>query len=450
MNFNSEINWPLVKIDDIKSDNPNSITIGPFGSRMKSDCYVDSGIPVIRGSNLTSGRKLAGKFVYITEEKAKELSSSIVLKNDLVFPHRGAIGEVGIIMEDKRYILSSSLMKLACDLDKAHPLYLYYFFKSKQGRHELLKNASQVGTPGIGQPLTSLRNITLKLPEPDEQKKIANILSKIDDKIELNHQINQTLEEIAQAIFKSWFVDFDPVKAKIAAKGNGQNPDRAAMLAISGKSAEAFEQLSAEQKKSLAETAALFPDEMQGSELGEIPKGWDIKKVEDIVTRLKPSKRYTSKQVEPYGTIPVFEQGNSILLGFHNDKPGFNATPENPKFIFGDHTCITHLTTKPFDISQNVIPLTGKCFHTLWVFHAIKDKQVFQEYRRHWAEFIIHEIVTPNEELAYFYATKIRDMYDYIDQLEAENLTLTLLRDTLLPKLLSGEIELNNIEINNE
>ena len=139
----------------MQAPEPGSIAIGPFGSRMKSDCYVEDGIPVIRGTNITGGPTFDGEFVYITEEKADTLGSSNVYQSDLVFPHRGSIGEVGIILEDKRYVLSSSLMKLTCDREKVNPKFLYYFFKSSTGRHELLKNASQVGTPGIGQPLTS-------------------------------------------------------------------------------------------------------------------------------------------------------------------------------------------------------------------------------------------------------------------------------------------------------
>jgi type I restriction enzyme S subunit len=288
MNFDYKLpeGWVNSSIDDLRAKNKTSIAIGPFGSRMKSDCYVETGIPVIRGTNLTGGRAFEGEFVYITEEKANELGGANVYKNDLVFPHRGAIGEVGIISEDRRYVLSTSLMKLTCNRKKAYPLFLYYFFKSKLGRHELLKNASQVGTPGIGQPLTSLKNIRLNLPPLNQQEEIAKILGSLDDKIELNRQINQTLEHIAQAIFKSWFVDFEPVKAKIQAKQNAQDLERAAMCAISGKTdAELDVFLDAstpEQRQQLTATAALFPDELEESELGPIPKGWGVKPLDAI------------------------------------------------------------------------------------------------------------------------------------------------------------------------
>src|SRR5207249_6283858 len=141
--------------------------------------------------------------------------NAIVHGDDLVFPHRGAIGKIGIVPRDntERYALSSSLMKLTCDRAKVEPLFLFYFFRSSEGQHELLKNASTVGTPGIGQPLSSLRSITIPVPPLSEQRAIAQVLGTLDDKIELNRRMNETLEGMARALFKSCFVDFEPARA---------------------------------------------------------------------------------------------------------------------------------------------------------------------------------------------------------------------------------------------
>lgn len=151
--------WPTRSIDELKAKSRAAIAIGPFGSRMKSDCYVPSGVPVIRGTNISDTRELIGEMVCITPEKAEEVQSSIIFADDLFFPHRGSIGLVGIVPQKgaARYVQSSSMMKLTCDRSQIEPLYLFYFFRSAQGRQELLKNASTVGTPGIGQPLSSLK-----------------------------------------------------------------------------------------------------------------------------------------------------------------------------------------------------------------------------------------------------------------------------------------------------
>jgi len=194
-----------------------------------------------------------------------------------------------------------------------------------------------------------------------------------------------------------------------------------------------------EQLEALAD---LFPNQLADSELGEIPEGWKVSKVKDIVHRLKPNQKFTKKQVEPHGKIPVYEQGAKILLGYHNNEAGFNATPENPIFIFGDHTCVTHLSCEPFDISSNVIPLEGKNYPTMWVFNAIKEIQQFQEYRRHWSEFIIKEVICPSECLAVKFSEFSTNFAKLIESNASENSYLSQARDSLLPKLLSGEIDL--------
>ncbi len=115
------------------------MAVGPFGSRMKADLYVPSGVRVIRGNNLSGGREPEGEYVHVAEETADSLASCCLKPGDLVFPHRGNIGEVGITPDDGlRYMLSTSLMKLSPDRDKAEPLFLMYFFKSAVGRAALL------------------------------------------------------------------------------------------------------------------------------------------------------------------------------------------------------------------------------------------------------------------------------------------------------------------------
>jgi type I restriction enzyme S subunit len=120
---------------------------------MKADVYTDSGVPIVRGNNLGGRPGFTGDFVYVDEAVAQKFKRCEVLPGDLVFPHRGAIGEVGLAIDEKpgRWLLSTSLMKLRPHPNKADARFLFYFFRSHEGRHQLLRNASQVGTPGIGQ-----------------------------------------------------------------------------------------------------------------------------------------------------------------------------------------------------------------------------------------------------------------------------------------------------------
>lgn len=296
---------------------------------------------------------------------------------------------------------------------------------------------------GAANPLitqTDLGRLEIPVPERTTQSAIATVLGRLDEKIDLNRRINQTLEAMAQAIFKSWFVDFDPVKAKIAAKQEGRDPLRAAMSAISGKLDAELDALPPEQYAQLATTAALFPDEMKESELGDIPRGWSVSKVEKLLSRLSAKARYIKEQVSAYGQIPVFEQGASILLGYHNGGASYPASAESPMFIFGDHTCVTRLSFQPFDISQNVIPLQGKDRATAWVYYAIKEKQKFQEYRRHWMELISKDVVIATADICLEFSKRITKLHLQIEANERQMQSLRELRDTLLPKLLSGEL----------
>ena len=142
----------------------------------------------------------------------------------------------------------------------------------------------------------ALAEFNLRLPEKGKRKKIGKILKSLDDKIHLNNQINQTLESIAQTIFKSWFIDFDPVRAKIAAKQEGKDAELAAMCAISGKSEAEVEQMAKEDFAELQATATLFPDELVESELGEVPKGWDKYSLSKMITLIGGG---TPKRSEP-------------------------------------------------------------------------------------------------------------------------------------------------------
>jgi type I restriction enzyme, S subunit len=247
--------WPQVTLGELCDDAPGAIAIGPFGSRMKADCYVENGVPVIRGTNISDTRAWKGDWVCVSEETADSMRNCNVRLGDLVFPHRGSIGEVAIVPGDvARYMLSTSLMKFTADPKKADPLFLFYCFRSPVGRHEMLTYSSQVGTPGIGQPLTSLKQFRVPFPPINVQKAIAGVLGALDDKIDLNRQMNETLEAMARAIFKDWFIDFGPVSAKAEGLPPYLSPD----------------------------LWSLFPDKLDKDDK---PVGWRSSRLEDVSSR---------------------------------------------------------------------------------------------------------------------------------------------------------------------
>ncbi len=163
-------------------------------------------------------RWVSGDFAFVSEEKALSLQSNLARSGDIVFTQRGTLGQVSLVPSGKfeRYLLSQSQMKLTPDNNRADLLFLYYVFSSEEQQDYVRQHAIQTGVPHTN--LGILRDTPFLLPTIEEQRAIAYILGTLDDKIELNRRMNETLEAMARALFQSWFVDFDPVRAKAAAR----------------------------------------------------------------------------------------------------------------------------------------------------------------------------------------------------------------------------------------
>ena len=212
--------WPVVIVEDIAAKKRNALVGGPFGSNLVSNDYVPSGVPVIRGQNM-NGRWVGGEFAYVTEAKAKSLEANTARPGDIVFTQRGTLGQVSIVPlgPHDRYVVSQSQMKLTVNRALADPLFFYYVFSTSAQRDYIRQHAIQTGVPHTN--LGILRKTPLPLPSLSEQRAIARILGTLDDKIELNRRVNETLEAMARALFKSWFVEFDPVRAKVEGSDPG-------------------------------------------------------------------------------------------------------------------------------------------------------------------------------------------------------------------------------------
>ena len=181
------------------------ISMGPFGSNIKVECFTDSGVPVLNGSNLVGFRLNEDSFNYVTEEKATSLGKANAYRGDIVITHRGTLGQIVYIPQNSkysRYVISQSQFRVRCN-EKVIPEYLVYYFHSRLGQHKLLSNASQVGVPSLARPTSTFQKLTVSIPPIAKQKEIVKILSSLDDKIELNNAINRNLEEQAKAIFNS-------------------------------------------------------------------------------------------------------------------------------------------------------------------------------------------------------------------------------------------------------
>ncbi len=397
--------------------------------------YLDTG-------NLTENNISEIQHLIVGEDKIPSRAKRKILPGDIIYSTvRPNQKHYGIIKNPPSHLLvSTGFVTIRAKAEIADTNFVYWFLVQPQiiEKLQIIGEHSTSAYPSIKP--SDIEELKLNLPPLPEQKAIAHILGSLDDKIELNRRMNETLEAMAQAMFKSWFVDFDPVMDNALAAGN-DIPEELQEKAGVRKS------LGDKRKALPEEISRLFPSEFENSEeMGWIPKGWEVGNVGDVLHRLIVKRRYKKKDVIDYGFVPVYEQGSNILMGYHNGVAEIKASQDDPAFIFGDHTCVTKLSCESFSISENVIPLKGKIFSTYWVYYAIKDKQSFEEYRRHWMELIVKKIVLPSEENAKSYEKMIANKIEKQNFISNQISTIIKLRDTLLPKLLSGQLRIPQAE----
>src|SRR5690606_3696168 len=271
-------NWPLVKLSDLISVKHGFAFKGEFFSDTSTNAVL-----VTPGNFAIGGGFKADKLKFYngpipTEYKLKA-GDLVVTMTDLS-KQADTLGYSALIPNhpERLYLHNQRIGLIEIDSQDIDKFYLYFLMRSREYRHHVVSSAT--GSTVKHTSPSKIASFEFRLPPLETQKSIGQKLLRLEEKASVNHQINQTLEQMAQAIFKSWFVDFEPVKAKIAAlEAGGSEEDAllAAMQAISGKGEAELTRLQAEQPEQYAElraTAELFPSAMQDSELGEIPEGW--------------------------------------------------------------------------------------------------------------------------------------------------------------------------------
>lgn len=406
--------WKYYKMDDVIDE----ISMGPFGSDVKKEFYVNKGIPILNGSNLQGFKLQENSFGYLTEEKADSLNKCNAHRGDIIVTHRGTLGQIVYVPSDSkydRYVISQSQFRFRCKPDLVDVQYLVYYFHTREGQYKILANASQVGVPALARATSTFRLIDIKLPSLADQRRIASILSSLDRKIELNNKINADLEEMAQAIFKNWFVDFEPFK-------NGKFVD---------------------------------------SELGMIPEGWKVGRLTDVI-KLMPGG--TPKTSEPLywdnGTIPFFSPKDvngvyCFATEKHITETGLNKCSSNlyPKdtiFI----TCrgtVGKVCLAACDMAMNQSNYAIKAidgYSQYYVFFLVKSVVERLIKKSNGAVFSAitskdfdEEILIPSQKAVEDFTNVIDGFFRRIFTIGTENSRLSLLRDTLLPRLISGELE---------
>ncbi len=366
-------------------------------------------IELKRGYDLPQAKRLPGLVPLVSSSGVSDQHKVAMVKGPGVVTGRyGTIGQVFYVEEDFWPLNTTLYVR---DFKGNDPKFVHYFLKTV----DFFAYSDKGAVPGVNR--NHLHEALATIPPLDLQKEVAATLGALDDRITLLRETNATLEAIAQALFKSWFVDFDPVRAK-----------------MEGRAPEGMDEA----------TAALFTDglEESESELGAVPRGWQVSKFEDFINRMSVGKKFDKKTASEIGTTPILDQGKSGIIGFHNESPGIHASLENPVIVFANHTCYMRLISFDFSVIQNVLPFTGKNVDTVWAFYATKGRVKFSEYKGHWPDFSIEKTVVPAASLTFAFRKIIEPLMRSVRCNELQAQTLSTLRDTLLPRLISGQLRL--------
>ena len=372
-----------IKLDSVITD----IAAGPFGSNLKVSCFVEYGFPIIDGANLKGFKVTDNIKKYVTEEKARSLHRSIAHRNDVVVTISGTLGQIAYIPFDSKfeeYLCSQRQFRVTFNTDRVHVPYLVYYFHSREGQHKILSFANQTGVPALSQPLKNFRNIEVNLPDINTQKRIASVLKSLDNKIELNTKINENLEQQAQAIYRSMFVS-TPYES-----------DRIGVL----------------------------------SELIAVKYGKDHKKLNDGIYPV-----YGSGGIMRYVEKPIYEK-ESVLIP---RKGSLN----NVMYI-----------DEPFWSVDTMFYTEMKIANVAkYVFHFLRSKDLASLNAGSAVPSMTTDILNsmevsiPSTERLADFENLVAPLYRVMKDNVRQSNNLSLLRDTLLPKLMSGDIDVSEVKI---
>ena len=389
------------------------IAAGPFGSNLKVECFVPSGFPIIDGANLKGYKVTDNITKFVTEEKARSLSRSIAHRGDVIVTISGTIGQIAYIPEDSlydEYLCSQRQFRVSFDSSMVYVPYLVFYFHTFEGQNKILSFANQTGVPALSQPLKNFKKIRLCLPSLQEQRRIASIVETINDKIENNIKINDNLEQQAQAIYHERFETVSPND---------------------------------------------LPSEWRIVTLGEVAtisnKSFNPLKEPEILL-----EHYSIPAFDE-ARFPVFELSTSIKSNkFIIDASCFMISKLNPT---------TKRVWKPYCLTGNAVCSTEFIVYkakdkTITDFlYSVIDSNSFSDFmcshvtgstgsrqRTTPSDTLSYELILPSEDELAEFQSLVSPMYAQIRINAIENDRLKRLRDSLLPKLMSGEIDVSAVQ----
>ena len=432
--------WPRIKVDELIRRGVLAIN---DGYRVRNSELGPIGIPFVRGGDIGDGDISTAVKDYIRPEFATRVQSKLTRPLDVAFITKGTVGRVGLMRPGQPSSVFAPQVSYwrSLNVKQLEPRFLFFLLRSAEFQSNLdaVKTHGSMVADYVS--MTDQRNFRLPIPPIREQNAIAQILGSLDDKIELNRRMNQTLEAIARALFKSWFVDYDPVRAK----ADGRKPtgmDDA--------------------------TANLFPDTFDESELGEIPNGWTVGKISDLATLNREQVNPGDFPTEEFDhfSLPAFDNGRTPKLEYGSQimSNKFTVTPKSvllsklnphiPRVWLPDlHPSRRSVCSTEFIVASSRPGLSREYLYSLFTSSAFSNiygtlvTGTTGSHQRIRPESVLEiNLVIPSESLIRCFTDFAKPTFEIINRNTEQSLTLAALRDTFLPKLLSGEIRIKDAE----
>ena len=410
----------------------NGVQTGPFGSQLHKKDYVPAGTPIITVEHLGDNRILHQDMPHVSDHDRKRLSKYILHNGDIVFSRVGSVDRRALVREtESGWLFSGRCLRVRPDPQKIDSAYLSYFFGLPSFKEHIRAIAVGATMPSLNTKILS----DIAIPHPcdlAEQRAIAHILGTLDDKIELNRRMNQTLEAMARALFKSWFVDFDPVRAK-----------------MEGSDTELPQHL-----------ADLFPDQLVKSEIGEIPEGWEVKSLGEVADQRRSAAK--PGQINPDTPYIALEHMPKRCIALSEWDTADGLASSKFRFEQGD---ILFGKLRPYFHKVGVAPLDGVCSTDIVVVSPESpdwfgfllghtSSSEFVDYtnagatgtrmpRTKWTDMARFKIALPDRELAKAFTGVIQPWVNRIVSAIHESQALAALCAALVPKLVSGEVRVD-------
>lgn len=433
--------WPILTVEQLQKEGILLVEDGNHGeNRPRPNEFVSEGTVFIRAADIDNGTVLFDKASFINDVARNRIRKGIGAPGDVLLSHKGTVGKVALVREDAPSFVCSPQTTFwrSLNQDVLDRRFLYYHLISDNFRTQLDSRKGETDmAPYVS--LTAQRKLTVPLMPIEIQHHIVDVVGSLDDKIELNRQLNATLEQLARTLFQSWFVDFDPVRAK----ASGELPDSICRrLGLT------------------PELLALFPAALEESVMGEIPAGWAVKPLDEVATFLNgvAAQKYPPTGIDDLPVIKIAQlrKGNTEGANLANGSTVPTAyIVENGDVLFSWSGSLEVeiwggglglLNQHLFKVESEQFP---KWFYFIWTrYHlpsfrliaADKATTMGHIQRKH---LTAANVLVPSamliEEMTVYFSPILAQMEAFAE----ESVTLAALRDELLPKLLSGDLRLS-------